>query len=107
MEGKWIVLDRDSHYSYRDYGACADRMDGIAKVFPVFFFLVAALVCMTTMTRMVDEQRNEMGTLKALGYSKSHIALKYIIYAFSASVLGSILGCSLGIIFYSSLVLSY
>ena len=69
MEGKWIVLDRDSHYSYRDYGACADRMDGIAKVFPVFFFLVAALVCMTTMTRMVDEQRNEMGTLKALGYS--------------------------------------
>lgn len=54
MRGKWIVLDRDSHYSYRDYGACADRMDGIAKVFPVFFFLVAALVCMTTMTRMVD-----------------------------------------------------
>ena len=77
MEGKWIVLNRDSHYSYRDYGACADRMDGIAKVFPVFFFLVAALVCMTTMTRMVDEQRNEMGTLKALGYSKSQIAFKY------------------------------
>lgn len=96
MEGKWIVLDRNSHYSYRDYGACADRMDGIAKVFPVFFFLVAALVCMTTMTRMVDEQRNEMGTLKALGYSKLQIASKYIIYALIASILGSILGCSLG-----------
>ena len=96
MEGKWIVLDHNSHYSYRDYGACADRMDGIAKVFPVFFFLVAALVCMTTMTRMVDEQRNEMGTLKALGYSKLQIASKYIIYALIASILGSILGCSLG-----------
>lgn len=104
MRGKWIVLDRDSHYSYRDYGACADRMDGIAKVFPVFFFLVAALVCMTTMTRMVDEQRNEMGTLKALGYSKSHIALKYIIYAFSASVLGSILGCSLGMYLFPTVI---
>ena len=104
MEGKWIVLDRNSHYSYRDYGACADRMDGIAKVFPVFFFLVAALVCMTTMTRMVDEQRNEMGTLKALGYSKSHIALKYIIYAFSASVLGSILGCSLGMYLFPTVI---
>ena len=103
MEGKWIVLDRDSHYSYRDYGACANRMDGIAKVFPVFFFLVAALVCMTTMTRMVDEQRMN-GTLKALGYSKSQIAFKYIIYAFSASVLGSILGCSLGMYLFPTVI---
>lgn len=104
MEGKWIVLDRNSHYSYRDYGACADRMDGIAKVFPVFFFLVAALVCMTTMTRMVDEQRNEMGTLKALGYSKLQIASKYIIYAFIASILGSILGCSLGMYLFPTVI---
>ena len=59
---------------------------------------------MTTMTRMVDEQRNEMGTLKALGYSKSHIALKYIIYAFSASVLGSILGCSLGMYLFPTVI---
>lgn len=104
MEGKWIVLDRNSHYSYRDYGACADRMDGIAKVFPVFFFLVAALVCMTTMTRMVDEQRNEMGTLKALGYSKLQIASKYIIYALIASILGSILGCSLGMYLFPTVI---
>lgn len=104
MEGKWIVLDRNSHYSYRDYGACADRMDGIAKVFPVFFFLVAALVCMTTMTRMVDEQRNEMGTLKALGYSKLQIAFKYIIYALIASILGSILGCSLGMYLFPTVI---
>lgn len=104
MGGKWIVLDRNSHYSYRDYGACADRMDGIAKVFPVFFFLVAALVCMTTMTRMVDEQRNEMGTLKALGYSKLQIASKYIIYALIASILGSILGCSLGMYLFPTVI---
>ena len=104
MNGEWIVLDRDSHYSYRDYGACADRMDGIAKVFPVFFFLVATLVCMTTMTRMVDEQRNEMGTLKALGYSKMQIAAKYIIYALFASILGSILGCSIGMYLFPTVI---
>ena len=77
-------------------GSVADRMDGIAKVFPLFFFLVAALVCLTTMTRMVDEQRGNIGTMKALGYSQGAIALKYIVYAFVAGVAGSILGCSLG-----------
>lgn len=96
MGAKWIVLDRNSHYSFKDYESCADRMDGIASVFPVFFFLVAALVCMTTMTRMVDEQRNEMGTLKALGYSRWQISAKYLIYAGSASILGSIIGCAVG-----------
>lgn len=100
LKGEWIVLDRNSHYSYRDYGACADRMDGIAQVFPVFFFLVAALVCMTTMTRMVDEQRNEIGTLKALGYSKMQIASKYLSYALIASIVGSILGCLIGMILF-------
>lgn len=100
LEAEWITLDRNSHYSYRDYGACADRMDGIAQVFPVFFFLVAALVCMTTMTRMVDEQRNEIGTLKALGYSKVQISSKYLLYALIASILGSILGCLVGMILF-------
>lgn len=104
LSGKWIILDRNSHYSYRDYGACADRMDGIAKVFPVFFFLVAALVCMTTMTRMVDEQRNEIGTLKALGYSKIQITSKYLIYAFLASILGSILGCAIGMYLFPTVI---
>ncbi len=104
LSGKWIILNRNSHYSYRDYGACADRMDGIAKVFPVFFFLVAALVCMTTMTRMVDEQRNEIGTLKALGYSKIQITSKYLIYAFLASILGSILGCAFGMYLFPTVI---
>lgn len=106
LSPEWIVLDRKSHYSYRDYEACADRMDGIASVFPVFFFLVAALVCMTTMTRMVDEERSEMGTLKALGYSRQQIAMKYLFYAGSASILGSILGCAVGVIVFPLIIYS-
>lgn len=94
---KWYVLDRNSHYSYRDYGQCADRMENIAKVFPIFFIFVAALVCLTTMTRMVDEQRGNIGTLKALGYSKIAIAFKYISYALLASLLGGIVGCLIGL----------
>ena len=104
LDAEWIVLDRDSHYSYRDYESCADRMDGIASVFPVFFYLVAALVCMTTMTRMVDEQRNEMGTLKALGYSRNQISAKYLIYAGSAALLGSIIGCAIGMIVFPYII---
>lgn len=106
LEVKWIVLDRNSHYSYKDYEACAERMDGIASVFPVFFFLVAALVCMTTMTRMVDEDRGEMGTLKALGYSRWQIAAKYLIYAGSASIFGSILGCAVGMYVFPMIIYS-
>ncbi len=104
LNGEWYVLDRNSHYSYRDYGACAERMDGIAKVFPVFFFLVAALVCMTTMTRMVDEQRNEIGTLKALGYSKTMIASKYLMYALIASIFGSLLGLAIGLFLFPTVI---
>ena len=99
---QWIVLDRNSQYSYMDYGSVADRMEGIARVFPVFFFLVAALVCLTTMTRMVDEQRGNIGTMKALGYSKGAIAMKYLMYAFIAGILGSVLGCALGMYIFPS-----
>lgn len=98
------MLDRNSFYSWRDYQSCADRMDGIASVFPVFFFLVAALVCMTTMTRMVDEQRSTIGTLKALGYSRWQIAMKYILYSLSASILGSILGCAVGMVVFPYII---
>ncbi|WP_343216163.1 FtsX-like permease family protein [Clostridium mobile] len=93
---QWYVLDRKSHYSYMDYGGSADRIDALAKVFPVFFALVAALVCLTTMTRMVDEQRVNIGTLKALGYKKGAIASKYIAYALVASTLGCIIGLAIG-----------
>ena len=103
-EPKTYVLDRHSHYSYMDYGSAADRMGAISKVFPLFFFLVAALVCLTTMTRMVDEQRQEIGTLKALGYTKAHIAMKYIIYASIASVCGGIFGAVIGMIIFPTVI---
>lgn len=96
-EPSWYILDRNSNYSYVDYKNNSDSIDKLARIFPVFFFLVAALVCLTTMTRMVDEQRINIGTLKALGYSKYQIVSKYIIYAFSASLLGSILGLAIGL----------
>ena len=97
---KWYVLDRHSHYSYMDYGSAADRMGAIAKVFPLFFFLVAALVCLTTMTRMVDEERQEIGTLKALGYSKPDIAMKFVTYAAIASIIGGSFGAVIGMIVF-------
>ncbi len=103
-DGAWIVLDRNSHYSYRDYESAAQRMDGIASVFPVFFFLVAALVCMTTMTRMVEEERTEIGTFKALGYSKGQIAFKYMAYAGVASICGSILGAAVGMVLFPAVI---
>lgn len=93
---KWYILNRNKNYSYVDYGSAADRIDAIGKVFPVFFALVAALVSLTTMTRMVDEQRINIGTLKALGYGKKDIAFKYIFYAFTATIIGSIIGISVG-----------
>lgn len=102
---EWYVLDRKSHYSYVDYENSANSIDALAKVFPVFFFLVAALVCLTTMTRMVDEQRVNIGTLKALGYSKGKIASKYIIYALSASLVGSVIGLSIGYTILPTIVL--
>jgi len=103
-EAEWFVLGRNSHYSYVDYGSSADRIAAIAKVFPVFFFLVAALVCLTTMTRMVDEQRSTIGTLKALGYSKVTIASKYLIYAAIASISGSIVGFSIGMYVFPTVI---
>lgn len=93
---KWMIQDRDDLPGYTGYGQTADRMSAFAKVFPIFFFLVAALVCLTTMTRMVEEERTQMGTLKALGYSNKSIISKYLIYSLSASLIGSVIGLLLG-----------
>ena len=103
-DGEWYVLSRESHYSYMDYGSAADRMGAIATIFPLFFFLVAALICLTTMTRMVDEQRETIGTYKALGYSKSAIASKYISYALLSSIVGSIVGVCVGFVVFPSVI---
>ena len=93
---EWIITDRNSLPEYSDYGDNADRIKNIGEVFPVIFFLVAALISLTTMTRMVEEQRTQIGTMKALGYSKFNIASKYLNYAFLATAGGSIVGILIG-----------
>lgn len=93
---EWYILDRNQNVGYVSYLQDADRIDNIAKVFPVVFFVVAALISLTSMTRMVEEQRVQIGTLKGLGYSKRQIASKYLIYATLATVLGSLIGVSIG-----------
>lgn len=94
---EWYVLTRESSYSFRDYESSANRMKAIATVFPLFFIIVAGLVCLTTMTRMVEEERGLIGTYKALGYGKGAIALKYVAYAFFASLTGGVIGCAAGL----------
>lgn len=93
VSGKWYVLTRDDVVvNYTNFKNDADSINAIADVFPVFFLLVAALVCLTTMSRMVDEQRIQMGTYKALGYSPAQIKSKYVIYAVIATLIGSLIG---------------
>ncbi len=101
---EWYLFDRNSFPAYSGYEDNAERIDRIASVFPVFFILVAMLVSLTTMTRMVEEQRTEIGTLKALGYKKSQIIAKYLIYASLASLLGSAVGLVAGFRIFPSVV---
>ncbi|MDE8702443.1 ABC transporter permease [Adlercreutzia equolifaciens] len=89
---EWLVMDRTKNSGVVSFEADAERIDSIASFFPFIFFLVAALVALTTMTRMVDEERPLIGTFKALGYSRGRITSKYLIYAAAASLLGSIVG---------------
>jgi len=96
QEAEWYVYDRSTLPEYAGYGENADRMRAIGQVFPVMFFLVAALMALTSMTRMVEEQRVQIGTMKALGYSRLSIASKYLGYAFLATAGGSIIGVLLG-----------
>ena len=92
----WYVYDRDTLTEYSGYGENAERLGAIGRVFPVLFFLVAALISLTSMTRMVEEQRTAIGTMKALGYSKMSIAKKYLGYALIATAGGSVLGVLVG-----------
>ena len=95
-EPEWYVYDRSNLPEYSGYGENADRMRAIGEVFPAIFFLVAALISLTTMTRMVEEERTQIGTLKALGYERHSIAAKYLGYALLATVTGSLLGVLFG-----------
>ena len=95
-EGQWYVLGRNTNAGVVGYAQDAQRVSNLANVFPVIFFLVAALACLTTMTRMVEDQRTQIGALKALGFSRLAISKKYIGYAFWASLLGGGIGLAVG-----------
>lgn len=96
QSGTWYVQGRSGNPGYSDYSENTDRIAAVGDVFPLIFFIVAALVCLTTMTRMVEEQRIEMGTMKALGYGGWQIAMKYAVYAMSACISGGVVGAIIG-----------
>ena len=95
-ECEWYVLGRNTNAGFVGFDQDTERVSNLATIFPVIFFLVAALACLTTMTRMVEEQRTEIGALKAMGFSRLSISKKYIGYAFLASLIGGILGLAIG-----------
>lgn len=96
-EAQWYVFDRDDNPGYANFTYNTDRVDAVASVFPTFFLLVAVLVCLTTMTRLIEEKRTEIGTLKALGYSGKSIVCKFLIYSSIAGVSGSLIGIAAGV----------
>ena len=103
-EPKWYVLGRDQMITPAGFESNIEKVASIAKVFPVFFFMIAALVCLTTMTRMVEEERGIIGTMKALGYGSGTIASKYLIYAFVASAVGSAVGLLVGFVLFPQVI---
>lgn len=102
----WYIMDRDSIPGHAEYGDNTQRIAAIASVFPVFFFVVAAPVCLTTMTRMVEEDRTQIGVLKALGYGKGKIVSKYLIYAFLAGAGGGAFGLAVGFKLFPSVIVN-
>ncbi len=95
-ECQWYVLGRSANVGVVSFEMDSSRVSNLAKVFPLIFFLVAALACLTTMTRMVEEQRTQIGSMKALGFGRAAISIKYIGYAFSASLIGGLAGLLIG-----------
>jgi len=96
IEGKYYFFNRTDNIGYSGLKDSINSLDSIASVFPLFFFLIAVLICLTTMTRMVEENRGEIGTLKALGYNNLEISRKFVIYASLASIIGSAIGILIG-----------
>ena len=95
-EADLVMLDRNSNVGYNNLDSSSNIVAGVSRVLPVFFLLVASLVCITTMTRMIDEERIQIGTLKALGYTNGEIMQKYLVYSGSSAVIGCVLGLILG-----------
>lgn len=104
-EAKWYIFTRDDNPGYSEYSSNAERIDKIAAIFPVFFLLVAALVCLTTMSRMVEEQRMQIGTLKSLGYSNAVIMRQYMVYAVLAAAAGSLIGAFIGMFLFPFIIM--
>lgn len=104
-KAEWYIFTRDDNVGYSEYGSNAERIDKIAAIFPVFFLLVAGLVCLTTMSRMVEEQRTQIGTIKALGYGNGAIMRHYMIYAVSGAVVGGTLGAFGGCILFPTVIM--
>lgn len=101
---EWYIFDREDNIGYAEYESNSERIGKIANIFPVFFLLVAGLVCLTTMSRMVEEQRTQIGTLKALGYSNAAIMRHYMVYAVSGAVVGGTAGAFGGCLLFPSVI---
>lgn len=103
----WYVQDRTDNLGYSNIFDAIKTMSNISNLFPIIFYLVAVLISLTSMTRMIEEERIEIGTLKSLGYTNFQIIIKYILYAFLACVIGGVLGMSVGFIYYQALYGAY
>lgn len=104
-EAKWYLFTRDDNPGYAEYSSNAERIGKISAIFPVFFLLVAALVCLTTMSRMVEEQRMQIGTLKSLGYSNAVVMRQYLMYAVIAAASGSLIGAFIGMFLFPYIIM--
>ena len=104
-EAKWYVFDREDNPGYAEYESNSERINKISMIFPIFFLLVAALVCLTTMSRMIEEQRMQIGTLKSLGYSNGGIMRNYLLYAVLAAASGSLIGAFIGMFLFPFIIM--
>jgi len=105
-EPDWYILDRESNAGFLSYREDSDKIQAIGRTFPLFLFLVAALICLTTMTRLVEERRIEIGTLKALGYGDMKILSKYVVYAVVPTLLGGVAGGYIGMILFPGIIMN-
>ena len=103
---EWYIWDRSNNVSYASFTGNVEKLTAITTIFPIFFFLVAALVVSTTMTRMVEEERLQIGTLKALGYARGEIMQKYLCYALAAAALGTLVGLAIGFVAFPKIIWS-
>ncbi len=103
---KWYILDRYDNEGFNSFSQDCDNVEKLGQVFPIVFFIIATLISLTTMTRMVEEERVQIGTLKALGYNKLQIMSKYIIYSLTASVIGGFLGAIFGLKFFPYVIIT-